>query len=98
MSTEPAKDEHSASRLCYACVLHAEVNGKDYTKRITLPFVPFVGLRIGDVEYNRDSHVVEEIVWALGENEFNVWCDPEEWESTEDEVLAEMKERCWVEA
>ena len=82
-------------QLEYECQLHVEVNDKDYTKTIRLPFIPCVGLRIADLDYCRDPHIVEEVDWLMDENKFNVWCEPEQW--VEDDIaMIELTQRGWI--
>lgn len=85
----------SDSRTLYECRLYLETNYADYKKNITLPFVPFVGLRIADLDDAREPHIVEEVVWLVDENKFNVWCEPALW--VEDDIAAsELTQRGWV--
>ena len=102
------ENECSPSRLCYAVRLYVEVNssegvegelrGVDYTKDCELPFVPTIGLKIGDIKYNRDPHTVGEVVWCMDEQRFEVRCESELWEGTNESVDREMRERDWVTA
>ena len=89
-NAEEANVGHSAGTHCYAVELYVVVNEVGFKKRITLPFVPFVGLKIG-------PHTVEEVMWLMDENEFFVCCEDEEWDSTDAEVMLEMVERFWAE-
>ena len=78
--------------------VEGELRGVDYTKDCELPFVPTIGLKIGDIKYNRDPHTVGEVVWCLDEQRFEVRCESELWEGTNESVDREMRERDWVTA
>ncbi len=91
---------------CYAVRIHAEVNWpedvdgglacEDFMKDILLPFVPFVGMKLADVNYVRDPHEFEEVVWCMDEQRFEVWCKAEVWYARGSDVKNEMQNRCWV--
>lgn len=86
---------------CYVVHLDACVTGNDgiiteWWKEILLPFPPWVGLQIRDVDGRRDPHKVEEIEWQLESGSFWASLESEEWDETVDAVAAEMRQNGWA--
>lgn len=67
----------------------------EWFKELRLPFPPWEGLKIRDVDGRRDPHFVEDIEWQLEHNSFWVGLGSEEWFESVDVVASEMRANGW---
>ena len=82
--------------------IHCDVVSSDnirteWKRTVSIPFTPWVGLKIRDMGDARDPHTVDEIEWSLKDQEWTLFCEGEEWiDKARTGVVAEMISDGWT--